>query len=170
MKRSFWVIGMMVLVFSCDQREDKMYTGRQISHTLNQGNLSYAYQGEVVFKEMIDGATEVNVHLNGEMGSETYFLPSHLHFGAYNIPDASIAAVLYPVDLKTLSSTTVLGKLSNGQELHFGDLEDFDGHVKIHLAEDGPDYKIILAAGNIGRNSGAAEFNMDKVTLCSPNF
>lgn len=170
MKRNLWLIGLIVLVFSCDQREDKIYTGRQISHTLNQANLSYAYRGEVVFKEMIDGGMEVNIRLSGEMGSDTYYLPSHLHFGGYDVPNAPIASVLKPVNLRTMSSTTILGKLSDGQELHFDDLEKFDGHVKIHLAEDGPDYQIILAAGNIGRISGATEFKMDEVTICSTYF
>ncbi len=114
MKCSHWIMGMVILVFSCDQKEDQMYTGRQVNHVLNQANSSYAYKGEVVFKEMIDGGTEVSIRLSGEKGADTYYLPSHLHFGGYDAPNAPIAAILNPVDLKTLTSTTILGKLSNG--------------------------------------------------------
>lgn len=170
MKRCLWIIGFAVLILSCDRKEDEIYTGRQKSHVLNQANISYVYQGEVVFKERIDGGMVVNIRLNGDLGSDSYYLPTHLHFGEYNIPNAPIAAVLNPVNLKTLNSTTVLGKLSDGQNFDFDDLEKFDGHVKIHLAEDGPDYQVILAAGNIGRISDTSEFKMDEVTICSPNF
>src|SRR5690606_22543336 len=81
-----------------------------------------------------------------------HYFPAHLHYGAYGATDAPMAAMLSPVDLRTLKSVTVVESLASGESFNFEDVADFDGHVKVHLAADGPDYHIILVAGNIGKN------------------
>jgi hypothetical protein len=53
--------------------------------------------------------------------------------------------------------------------LKFEDLSNFDGHVKIHLANEGPDYSVILVAGNLGAKS-KVEFDPEKLAVCGKSF
>lgn len=168
MRHIFLFIGVFLLSISCRQEENQTYTSREARQTLFPANPQYEYRGEVIFKELISGEIEVVIELDGDKGTRAYYFPAHLHFGAYDTPDVPMAAMLDPVDMKTLKSTTVLRELSDGNKLLFDDLEKFDGHVKIHLAADGPDYNIILSAGNIGVNSNSKEINMDNITVCAP--
>ena len=45
-----------------------------------------------------------------------------------------------------------MSSLTNGEKLDFDDLEFFEAHIKVHLAAEGPDYNVILVAGNIGNS------------------
>lgn len=50
-------------------------------------------------------------------------------------------------------------------------MKAFDGHVKVHLANDGPDYGEILVAGNIGRNFSAEQgFDPGKIAVCGKSY
>jgi len=166
MRHILLVLAVLTLFPSC--RQDETHTSRELRQLLHSANPQYPYQGEVVFKELSSGEIEVAVELHGQRGREPYYFPAHLHYGAYERPDAPMAALLNPVDMRTLKSTTVISELADGQKLLFEDLENFDGHVKIHLALDGPDYHVILAAGNIGRNADGNDFNTEKIAVCAP--
>jgi len=167
MKHLFVLTGVLVLSFSCSQQEDQVYTNRETRQALYSANSAYTYEGQVIFRELLTGEIEVAIEMKGEKGDETYYFPAHLHFGAYDTPDAPMAAMLSPIDIRTLKSTTEVGELSDGTKLRFDDLARFDGHVKVHLAADGPDYNVILSVGNVGTNSNK-EVNMGNITLCAP--
>jgi len=71
----------------------------------------------------------------------------------YDEPNAVIAAMLNPVNSATLKSTTIIKELTDGSKLDFESFKTFQGHIKVHLASDGPDYKVILVSGHVGNNS-----------------
>src|SRR5690554_484157 len=171
MRHIFLLPFVLILLTSCTSGDDdNRYTGKALEYELFQANDAYNYSGTVVFKEIQNGQIETVIRLSGDKGTETYYFPAHLHFGPYDAPDAPMAAMLTPVDLKTLESLTIVGELSNGETLSFEDLQDFDGHIKVHLASDGPDYHVILVAGNIGANADTGVLDRSKMTLCAPNY
>lgn len=146
------ILGLVFLSSACSKEEPGIYSGKQLEYALYQVNVEYAYSGKVIFSELLSGEIEVKIQLIGERGDDSYFFPAHLHYGAFGDADAPMAAMLNPVDMQTLESVTILGKLVKGEILKFDDLHQFDGHVKVHLADEGPDYHLILVAGNIGSN------------------
>jgi hypothetical protein len=157
------------LLASCQSEDDK-YTANSIAYNLFQAS-DFNYTGQVHVRELIDGNVEITVRLTGPSSNDAYFFPAHLHFGAYDKPDAEIAYLLKPIDIRSLESKTILGKLSDGTDLNFSAFKNFDGHLKIHLADDGPDYSVILATGNIGINENRIEsFSRDKISICTTNF
>lgn len=78
-----------------------------------------------------------------------------------------MAQMLAPVDARNLESKTVVNKLADGSQMDFQRFKNFDGHIKVHLAEDGPDYHVILAVGNIGVNATMG-LDLEKISICSP--
>jgi hypothetical protein len=130
---------------------------------------TYSYTGKVEFKEVVGGGLELVLRLEGARSYSGDAYPAHLHFGSYNQADARIAQVLNPVASSNLESITHLGPLSDGRKLRFEDLASFDGHIKIHLANEGPDYSIILVAGNLGPKSKAG-FDPNQVAVCGKSF
>ncbi|MFZ9189345.1 MAG: hypothetical protein ACO21G_12235, partial [Algoriphagus sp.] len=148
MKRLLLLLTLSFGLGSCADSEDKYYTGRSLEVGLFQAS-TYAYKGKVEFKEVVGGSLELSVRLEGARSKTDDVIPAHLHFGSYNQSDAPIAQVLNPVSSSKLVSTTQLGPLSDGRNLKFDDLASFDGHIKIHLANEGPDYSVILVAGNL---------------------
>jgi hypothetical protein len=129
------------------------YTGRELEYPLIQTS-EYDYTGMVTIREYPDGGLEVRIKLNWDspLNSELKF-PAHLHFGRYDSKDAPMAFMLNPVNGLTLLSQTRLEKLADGTTLNFDSFKDFDGHIKVHLASEGTDYKTILVAGNVGKNA-----------------
>lgn len=165
---SIWA--MIALLFAACEQEEEVYTANSITYQLFQSS-DFPYEGNAVIKEMKGGELEVLLTLRGADSREPYFFPSHLHFGSYEEADAAIAVTLNPVDIRSLQSRTVLGTLSDGTNLRFEDFKRFDGHIKIHLAEDGPDYAVILATGNVGKNPNSPElFHRESVAICTPYF
>ena len=153
---------------SCAESEDKYFTGRSLEVDLFQAS-TYNYKGKVEFKEVVGGSLELSVRLDGAKSYTDDIFPAHLHFGSYNQADAPIAQVLNPISSRKLESTTQLGTLSDGRNLKFDDLTAFDGHIKIHLANEGPDYSVILVAGNLGPKS-KADFDPNQVAVCGKAF
>jgi len=149
-QKFFWIV-FVLFISSCEQEEEG-FRGRELSYPLSSANPDYLYEGNALFKELETGAVEITVQLVGERGDAAYFFPAHLHYGEYDMPDAPMAAMLNPVDIRSLKSVTIVDKLSSGEAFNFESLENFHGHVKVHLADDGPDYQVILVAGNIGKN------------------
>lgn len=165
--QNFSRIVVVLFAFSCGQ-EDEAFIGRQVTYPLSAANADYLYEGNAIFKEMETGGVEITLQLVGDSGEEAYYFPAHLHYGEYNMPEAPMAAMLHPVDIRTLKSVTIVEKLSSGEVFSFDDLEFFDGHIKVHLADDGPDYHVILVAGNIGKNKQANAVSMDNISICLP--
>ena len=155
---------------SCDKEQDDNYTNNIIVYNLFQGS-EFDYKGKLIVKELTSRQVELNIELEGSKENNPYFFPAHLHFGSYDKPDSPIAFMLNPVDIRDLRSQTLLGTLSNGESLTFEQFRNFDGHIKVHLAEDGPDYLVILAIGNVGSNSNLeSDFQRDQISICLPSF
>ena len=157
-----------LMMFSCEQEKESIYTTNELTYNLFQSS-DFNYTGKVQIKEMLNGDLELTVELSGSKDNDPYYFPAHLHFGSYESKDSPIAYQLDPVDIKTLKSKTILGQLSDGTKLKFGDLKSFDGHIKIHLADSGPDYQVILSVGNIGSNDNSPQaFKREEMSVCSP--
>lgn len=166
-KLAFLFLSAFVLI-SCEQEKDSLYTSNELTYDLYQGS-DFNYSGKVQIKEFSNGDLELNLELNGKKENDPYFFPAHLHFGGYDSKDSPIAFRLNPIDIKSLKSTTTLGQLSDGTKLRFEDLKTFDGHIKIHLADSGPEYLVILSVGNIGANDNSPQaFKREDMTICSP--
>lgn len=158
------------MFISCGEEKGDDYTRNEMTFNLYQSS-DFDYSGTILVKELIGGDLEIIIQLTGNKGDSDYFFPAHLHFGTYDNPDSPIAHLLNPVDIKTLKSVTILGQLSNGKKLNFNEFRDFDGHVKVHLADSGPEYQVILSAGNIGINDNSPQaFKKENITLCSPYY
>ena len=169
MKIIFALPLLILLLVSCQPEEDK-YTANSISYDLFQSS-DFDYRGLAQVRELRNGDVEITVKLDGSSSTDAYYFPAHLHFGGYDKPDAEIAFLLNPIDIRKLESKTILGKLSNGTDLTFSDFKNFDGHLKIHLADEGPDYAVILATGNIGVNENSIEsFSKEQMSVCSTSF
>lgn len=170
MKKLAIVFLIGIFFTACNPEKDGLYTSNEISYDLYQSS-DFNYTGKVTVKELIGGELELSLELIGNKGDSDYFFPAHLHFGTYDSPNSPIAYLLNPINIKTLKSVTVLGQLSSGTKLSFNDFRTFDGHVKIHLADSGPEYQVILSAGNIGINDNSPQaFIREDMTLCSPYF
>jgi hypothetical protein len=60
---------------------------------------------------------------------------------------------------------------SNGRNVKFEEFKQLNGHIKIHLADSGPDYQVILTAGNIGKNDNtSAAFSPSSITICASGY
>lgn len=157
-------------VFSCTKSSPGKYSGQSLEFELFKSS-DFDYNGTLTVQELLNGQLELTLQLSGAQSDEALAFPAHLHFGSYDAIDAPIAAVLNAVPISSLQSTTLLDELSDGSTLDFDKMKLFDGHVKIHLAQDGPDYEVILVAGDVGRNFSADQaFDPSKMTICSPNF
>ncbi len=172
-RRIFWIMLISVCISSCSANinEPLDYTGRELNYTLYQTS-DFDYTGTIKVREYPNKQLELNIQLNweGAQNSSVNF-PAHLHFGSYDDPDAPMAYMLNPVNSMSLNSSTRLEELVDGSKLNFESFQNFDGHVKVHLASEGPDYKVILVAGNVGSNADeSAKFDPTQMTLCSPDF
>ncbi|MCH6233499.1 hypothetical protein [Cognataquiflexum rubidum] len=168
MKKLAFIFLSSLVLFSCEQEKETIYTTNELTYNLYQGS-DFNYTGKVQIKELLSGDLELTLELNGSKDTDPYFFPAHLHFGSYETADSPIAFQLDPVDIRTLKSVTILGQLSDGSKLKFADLNTFDGHIKIHLADSGPDYQVILSVGNIGTNDNSPQaFKREEMSICSP--
>ncbi|SDZ54146.1 hypothetical protein SAMN05444412_12214 [Rhodonellum ikkaensis] len=168
MKKLAFYLLMAVVLVSCQPEEEQKYTSNKLEYALYQGS-EFDYQGKVNVRELANGSLELSIVLSGKKDAGEYFFPTHLHFGGFDSPDAPIAHLLNPVNIKDLKSETVLGPLSDGRNLTFSDFKNFDGHIKVHLADSGPEYGVILSVGNVGNNDNSLDaFNREMITVCSP--
>jgi hypothetical protein len=149
MKRIFGIIGLWAFIGACHETETAKgdFTGNESTYPLLAGSI-YAINGTVIFKEKTDGSTLVRLELSGTVGDLKH--PVHLHLGDLSTPDAAVAALLNPVIGKTGMSETILSKLSDETTITYHELIQYNGCVKVHLSDAGPDKNIILAGGNIG--------------------
>ena len=166
------ILGLLIVLSfgSCSDNDPEVYTGQKLEYQLYKAS-DFDYSGTLTVRELSDGNLELIIQLIGQTSSSSTTFPTHLHYGSYTDPEAPMAYMLTPVDGLSLKSKTVLGTLMNGTKLSFEDMKTFDGHVKVHLASEGPDYKVILAAGDIGSNLDEQRgFDAELMTICSPNF
>ena len=168
MKKLLLLLSLAISMGSCKDADENQYSGRSVQFELFQAS-TYAYKGTIEFKELVDGNLELALRMDGAKSSTAYAYPAHLHFGSYDQTNAPIAYLLNPLPAAQLTSTTQLGNLSDGRSLKFEDLRNFDGHVKIHLANEGPEYAVILVAGNIGAKA-RAELEPDQIAVCGKSF
>ncbi len=170
MRKLFLAFLIVTGMGACTEDEPDLYTGQQLEFELFKSS-DYDYNGTLTVKELGDGRLEFAIQLEGAKSSTEISFPAHLHFGGYDEKDAPIAFMLNPVSSKSLLSSTVLGRLSDGTDLTFERIKTLDAHVKIHLANEGPDYKVILVAGNVGANfSPEVRFEASKIAVCGNNF
>jgi len=165
LKYSIWIV-VLTFLMSCGAEQDDPYTQNSKSYPLVAGS-DFDYQGQAIARELRGGGVELEVVLSGQRSSVPYFYPAHLHFGAYDSPGAPMAQMLAPVDARTLESKTVITQLHDGSVMDYNRFISFNGHIKVHLAEDGPDYNTILVVGNIGANGGM-QIIPESITMCSP--
>ncbi|WP_425638421.1 hypothetical protein ACPUEN_03295 [Algoriphagus yeomjeoni] len=166
------IIVLLVLICfgSCTESDQDLYTGQRLDFQLFKAS-DFNYSGTFSVRELIDGNLEATIQLVGERSSAATTFPAHLHHGDYTDPEAPMALMLTPVSGDDLQSKTVLGSLMDGTKLSFEDMKIFDGHVKVHLASEGPDYQVILVAGNVGSNvDEVGGFDAGLITICSPDF
>jgi len=156
----------MVLLWSCGTDEEDIYTQNFMSYPLIAGS-DFDFEGVANIRELRAGGVEVELILSGDKATEPYFYPAHLHFGAYDSPSAAMAQMLSPIDARTLISNTLITHLHDGSGMDFNRFTNFDGHIKVHLAEDGPDYNTILVVGNVGANVTMG-IDLEEMTICSP--
>ncbi|WP_192349587.1 hypothetical protein [Algoriphagus sp. Y33] len=169
MKKIFFFF-LLVSVWSCSESDPDIYTGQKLEYQLYKAS-EFDYTGTLTVRELTDGNLELTIQLQGERSTSSTTFPAHLHYGNYSDPEAPMAAMLNSVSGSDLHSKTVLGALMNGDKLSYEDFQSFDGHVKVHLANEGPDYRVILVAGGIGSNQNETlEFDASEIAICSPNF
>ncbi|QDH80138.1 hypothetical protein FKX85_14270 [Echinicola soli] len=151
MKRKLGVLILVIFSFSsCKDLTDSLYEDNILTYDLHTVSTEYGYTGEAIFKEFSNGTgIEVTIQLYGDASEDEYYFPAHLHYGAYEAgAHAGMADMLNNVDIRPLRSVTVL----EGHSL--ADLMEDDYHIKVHLAASGPEYDVILVAGNVGRAAG----------------
>lgn len=166
------LFGFLILLSfgSCSDNDPEIYTGQKLEYQLYKAS-EFDYSGTLTVKELIDGNLELSIQLVGDKSTSATTFPAHLHYGSYIDPEAPMASMLTPVNGSSLQSKTVLGPLMDGTKLIFEDMQTFNGHVKVHLASEGPDYKVILVAGNVGSNIDELEgIDIGLMAICSPDF
>ncbi len=169
MKKLLLGISILVGLWSCSDQEPDVYTGEKIEFQLFKSS-DFDFNGTLLIQELKTGGLEFTIQLEGAKSTNIFF-PAHLHFGSYDQADGSIAQLLTPVSGTDLKSVTVLNTLSDGSKVSFDQIKNFDGHVKIHLANEGPDYSVILVAGNIGANfNSELGFDASKIAVCGKSF
>lgn len=155
MRILFFYLSLIFICAGCTEtaKDTPVYTARKLEYQLDQAS-DYEYTGKAIIREYAEGGLELQLELfwDGSSNASIDF-PAHLHFGEVSHTDAPMAFMLNPVNSKSLVSRTPLGRLADGSTLDFEGFQNFDGHIKVHLASEGPDYKIILVAGNVGKNS-----------------
>ncbi len=143
MKITTYVLFVLVLFTGCEKVEKTIYTGNELEYELFQINSSYDYSGKVHIRELATKDLELTITLEGAAENRNYEFPAHLHHGRLDQGVTHMFAMLNPVSIKTLKSVTVL----NEEKIDYDKFQTFDGHIKVHLAAEGPDKEVILAAG-----------------------
>ena len=167
MKKLFIIALISIGLMACSETEPEKYTGRELNYELFKSS-EFDFSGTLKVRELQEGSLEFFIKLNGSKANSDNAYPAHLHFGSYDQANAPIAFMLNPVSARSLESLTILKTLSDGTELTFEGVKLFEGHLKIHLANEGPDYQVILVAGNVGGNSTA--FSLEKMAMCGDSF
>lgn len=170
MKKNIFRLVLFFGFWSCADPESEIYSGQKLEYDLFKSS-DFNYSGKITVNELIDKSLEFKIVLSGASSTSLEEYPAHLHFGGYDQEEAPIAAILNPISSKDLKSVTILNQISDGTIVDFDAIRNFKGHVKVHLAADGPDYGVILVAGNVGNTVFAqSQFDRSKVAVCGKSF
>ena len=150
---------------SADDTAVNEYTGNEISYSLFSGS-EIGTAGEVTFKERTDRTVDIIVTLDNRYQGN---YPVHLHYCDLSIPDAPQATLLADYDGEKNISMTNLSLLADETPFTFDRVDGFNGSVKIRLGRTGPDYDVLISAGNIGSNVSKG-FNLEGIANCSEDF
>jgi len=174
MKRFTSILLSLVLVAvisACgDDSGSSEFTGNEVSMTMIPGTVDgNTTTGSLLIRERNDGMAQIEITLNNVLDGAQH--PVHLHFGSLE-DDGEVATFL-----TTLSeengvgrSMTILDRLDNDETLTFNQLVTFNGSVKIHFEASGPLENEVLAAANIGLNTGGNEaylLGLKGITSCN---
>ena len=158
-------IAVVAVSISCQENDQVKgdYTGREAVYPLLQASV-YDIQGTVTLREKNDGSTGIEVSLSGTEGAIEH--PVHLHPGNTTVDGADIIALLTPVIGRNGTSSTHLVRLADETPVSYAELLEREACIKIHLAADGPDRDIVLAAGNIGTAHGDIISGRKGIAVC----
>lgn len=156
-----------VVFIGCSSEETPVneYTGNEISYSLFSGS-EIGTAGAITFRERTDRSVDVIVTLDNSFQGD---YPVHLHYGDLSNPDAPQATLLADYNGDQNVSVTNISMLADETPFTFEKVNNFDGSVKIHLGRTGPDYDVIISAGNIGSNASKG-FNLEGIANCSEDF
>ncbi|NOS93353.1 MAG: hypothetical protein HOP30_15650 [Cyclobacteriaceae bacterium] len=159
-----WMLALLTGLAACQKSElVSDFTGNQAVYSLSAGS-AYNVSGTVTFKERKNGTTSVLIDLSGTTGDTKF--PVHLHLGNISTPDAEIALLLSPVTASSGKSETIVTTLANETQVSYKELLAMAACVKVHLAQSGPSYSVILAAGNIGANGTTLANGRAGIAVC----
>jgi hypothetical protein len=171
MRAFFLALLIVIIAISCQESEPVVsdFTGNESTYALLPGS-TYNVSGSIIIKEKVNGSSVITIQLTGTEGDIEH--PVHLHVGNIETQNAAILAMLNPVIGKTGISETIFTQLSDESPITYQQLIHLDGSIKVHLAASGPDKDIILAAGNIGSNTGGHEHHGGRlsVAVCKSQF
>lgn len=174
MKRTLLAsISCLFLFFSCSIEEEGLFTGKEVSIVMISGNVqNNVTNGLLTIKERSDGKAQIEIAIENLISNAIH--PVHLHYGALD-DGGNVATMLNNVieENGKGKSVTILGELSNGEQLSYLDLMDWNGSIKVHFEASGPLEKALIASSNIGLNQAqnAAYMQGDKeITLCEGQF
>ena len=108
--------------------------------------------GHIKIRERFDGSTQLELVLENANPNETYLAYIH-HSNA--LDGGAVAITLTPVDGHSQTSVTEISNLDAGNAISYEELLEFDGHLKIHSAEDPV---IFVAQADIGKNALTGKF------------
>ena len=103
--------------------------------------------GDVTFFERKSGEALAIIDLNNTPAGGSH--PAHIHNNDA-ATGGGIAFTFNPVNGDTGRSTTHVGQLDDGTPFGYENVQNFDGHVNVHLSAD--ELSTIVAQGNIGPN------------------
>jgi hypothetical protein len=162
----FLIVSALGVACQSGDQVTSVYTGNQTTYALQQAS-AYTISGTVTFKERKDGATTIQIALTGITDNDQH--PVHLHLGDLTTNQASVAAMLSPVEGKTGQSETVISQLANDTKVSYTDLTKLDACVNVHLASVGSEANTILAAGNVG-SAASKSVAAGRIGLCKSTF
>jgi len=114
--------------------------------------------GDITFVERVSGEILSIISLeNTPAGGEH---PAHIHLNSV-ATGGDVAISLNPVNGDNGFSLTDFDQLNNGTAITFAELQDFDGHVNVHLSAT--DLATVVSSGDIGGNKLTGE--MEEYTL-----
>ena len=159
---------LLITVASCNKDDSYIeeFTGNEVSYSLFSAS-DIGSAGMVTFKERTDGGVDIVVALDQQFSNGSF--PVHLHYGDLSIEDAPQATLLSDYSGGDNMSETTIFTLADESDFDFARAQDFDGSIKIHLASNGPDYDVLIAAGNIGSNQDKG-FNLMGIANCGDKF
>jgi hypothetical protein len=127
-------------------------TGQQQTFPL-QAAPGQPASGTVIFRELTDATTRIDIELTGATSGNTY--PARLYFNSL-AEGGTIAVDLGNIDGATGRSSVTVSKLRTGAPVTYALMAGFDGHVVIHPSPS--DLVNVWAAGDIGGNELTGEF------------